>query len=215
MKQPWNLFRQKAPPWLSPIFHSSNDPDTSANAVGWRSVHGWQREKKQLMLNFGIVWVKCSSQKKKNSLQQLQQSHQWNLKLIHRDKLLTLNISAWLEMLGERSTTGWMEASPVSPRCRDLLTFPLDKTKSCCSLPHSGLLHPPAAYTKLNTRSNGWLKHPPPLLHACGTTQTKPTLMLQSHLCQLASHCQAQLFPLYHTLAPSWGCKQAPFTPHR
>lgn len=129
MKQPWNLFRQKASPWLSPIFHSSNDPDTSANAVGWRSVHGWQREKKQLMLNFGIVWVKCSSQKKKNSLQHLQQTHQWNLKLIHQDKLLTLNISAWLEILGERSTTGWMEASPVSPRCRDLLTFSSGQNK--------------------------------------------------------------------------------------
>lgn len=121
MKQPWNLFCQKAPPCLYPIFHSSNDPDISANAVGWRSVHGWQRKKKpQLILNFGILKVNCSLLKEKNSLQQLQQTCQWNLKLIIWDKLLTLNISALKLMCSVavfwkvRSTTGWMEASPVS-----------------------------------------------------------------------------------------------------
>lgn len=46
MKRPWNLFCQKAPPRLYPIFHSSNDPDISANALGWWSAHGWQKKKK-------------------------------------------------------------------------------------------------------------------------------------------------------------------------
>lgn len=77
-------------------------------------------KKPQLILNFGILKVNCSLHKEKNSLQQLQQTCQWNLKLIIWDKLLTLNISALKLMCTVavfwkvRSTPGWMEASPVS-----------------------------------------------------------------------------------------------------
>lgn len=144
------------------------------------------------------------------------------------DKLLTLNISGfWLEtfmlvhcgsILKSQEQNGMngtvCTLHHTSPRCHDLLTFPMDKTKSCCSLPHSGLHHPPAVYTELNTLRDGWLKNQPPLLYLCATTQTKSTLMLQSHLCQLASHCQALLSLVSPTGPYTVGrYKQALFTP--
>lgn len=122
-----------------------------------------------------------------------------------RKKLITLNISAWLEILKLMCTVvennrmnGSVSGLCAAPHLGAMTYSPFlwTKQKSCCSLPHSGLHHPPAVYTKLNTLSNGWLKNPPPLLYVCGTTQTKPTLMLQTHLCQLASHCQAQLLSI-------------------
>lgn len=119
MKQPWNLFCQKAPlRGCTPIFHSGNDPDMGANAVGWRSVHGWQKKRKTANSELWrtVLRVHCS--------QRRQPTCRWNWKhylgqtaqyehvcvVTKMLKLMRTGVVVWKV----RSTTGWMEASPVS-----------------------------------------------------------------------------------------------------
>lgn len=162
------------------------------------------------MLRINWFW-----QKDKDSFQHVQQSCRWNFKLITRDNLLTFgaarNVNTHVHCGGsllKKAGAKRNEWTHLQPHLGAMTCSPFLWTKQSplAASPHSGLHHPPAVYTKLNTLRDGWLKNqPPPPLYVCSTMQTKSTVMLQSHLCQLASHCQAQLFLVYQTPPTPWG----------
>lgn len=225
MKQPWNLFCQKGPPLLYPIFHSSKDPDIRVNAVGWRSVHGWQREK---TANSDIWHI--NSQLLFAKGKELTLTTSANLSVEYKTDYLGqtahLEHSCMVRNIKTRVYCGDILKSQehlrmngsVSGRCTSVpwpTHLSYGKNKVLLQPPPPWITSPSRCEHKLNILNNGWLINPPPLLYARGTTQAKPTQMLQSHFCQLAPHWQAQLFLVYHTPATPWGCRQALFSPHK